>query len=168
MQILYRIIRETEYAFLEEMLYEALFVPKGKPKFPKSILEDPGIRKYIEKWNLNETDIAIVAEHEGELIGAIWGRRFTIENKGYGFIDEATPEISMAVKEAFRNTGIGTKLLGRIEFEYSKIGINTLSLSVDKLNPAKFLYERNGYQFYEENGTAITMSKMIMSTEGAA
>lgn len=161
MQISYRLIRSKEYQFLEEMLYEALFVPSGKPKFPKSVINNPGISKYVENWNLNTDDIAIVAIKEKELIGAIWGRKFQMENKGYGYVDSETPEISMAVKEKYRNKGIGTKLLEQIEKEYLQIGANALSLSVDKLSPAKELYKRRGYRIHKEEGTAITMIKRI-------
>ena len=162
MNILYRRIKKEEYQFLEEMLYEALFVPPGQPKFPKSIIENPDIKKYIENWNQQEDDLAIIGVKNDELIGAIWGRKFKKEKKGYGFIDEHTPEISMAVRLEYRNQGIGTSLINQIENRYLEIGISKLSLSVDKLNPAKNLYERCGYTLFEEQETAITMFKQII------
>ena len=161
MNILYRGIKKEEYQFLEEMLYEALFVPPGQPEFPKSIIENPDIKKYIKNWNQKEDDLAIVGVKNDELVGAIWGRKFKKEKKGYGFIDENTPEISMAVRSEYRNQGIGTSLINQIENKYSEIGISKLSLSVDKLNPAKKLYERCGYKLFEEQETAITMFKQI-------
>ncbi|MEM1324675.1 MAG: GNAT family N-acetyltransferase [Bacteroidota bacterium] len=161
MNIKYRFIRENEYPFLKEMLYEALFVPPSQPKFPASIIEVPEIAKYINSWEQGKSDIAIVAVHDDELLGAVWGRKFEESNKGYGFVDEATPEISMAVKPEFRNKGIGTSLLNQIESEFAKIGIITLSLSVNKLNPAKQLYERCGYEIFQEEETAVTMMKEI-------
>ena len=159
MGIEYRILKSNEYQFLKEMLYEALFVPPGQPKFPKSIIENPDINKYIINWNEREDDLAIVGTLNDELVGAIWGRKFKEENKGYGFVDENTPEISMAVKAEFRNQGIGTNLLNQIEKEFIEIGITKLSLSVNKQNPAKKLYERCGYKVFEEQETAITMIK---------
>ncbi len=103
MDVNFREIKKEEYGFLNEMLYEALFVPKGKPKFPKSILENPEISKYVDNWNTKAHDLAILAVKDGKLLGAIWGRKFQVNKKGYGFIDEKTPEISMAVREADRN-----------------------------------------------------------------
>ena len=161
MQITYRLIKKSEHNFLEAMLYVALFVPKGQAKFPKSIIYRPEIYKYIRDWNQNKFDIAIVAASENELIGAVWGRRFEEENKGYGFVDAKTPEISMAIQSEFRSCGIGTKLLQQIELAYLEIGIKQLSLSVDKRNRAKGLYERSGFAFYEDVGTAVTMLKKI-------
>lgn len=160
----YRRIKDAEIPFLKEMLYEALFVPEGQPKFPKSILEEPNIQKYLKNWNQQTGDVAIVVKKDKELIGAIWGRTFKKSNKGYGFVSEEIPEISMAIKEAYRGYGIGTKLLELIEQAYLPLGVDKLSLSVDKLNPAKELYKRNGYQLYEDAGTAVTMLKTIKKT----
>lgn len=161
MNIHYRIIKPDEYQFLEEMLYEALFVPPGQPKFPKSIIQNPDIKKYVENWNQKEGDLAIVGVENDKLVGAIWGRKFDVKKKGYGFVDKDIPEISMAVKEEYRNQGIGTHLINQIEHQFSEMGITKLSLSVDKLNPAKKLYERCGYKLFEEQETAITMVKQI-------
>ena len=161
MNINYRLIQQDEYHFLEEMLYEAIFVPPGQPKFPKSIIDSPDIKKYIENWNQNKDDSAIVASINNELIGAILGRKFEESKKAYGFVDQETPEFSMAVKEQYRNQGIGRTLINQIETKFSEMGITKLSLSVDKLNPATRLYERCGYQLYEEQETAITKVKQI-------
>jgi len=158
----YRFLQNHETPFLREMLYEALYVPKGQPPFPTSILDRPEILKYIKNWGQKLGDVAIVLGSEGELIAAIWGRRFVASEKGYGFIDEQTPEISMAVKSGFRGKGIGTKLIERISEEYQRLGYSVLSLSVDELNPAKNLYERMGFFFFEENGTAVTMKKDLL------
>lgn len=161
MIINYRLIKDDENSFLEEMLYEALFVAKGEKKFPKSILQNPDINKYIKSWGQQKDDISIVAVFDDNLVGAIWGRKFQSENKGYGYINENTPEISMAVKKECRNCGIGTELLEQIEIEYAKIGVKQLSLSVNKLNPATLFYKKAGYKLHEEKETALTMIKSI-------
>ncbi len=157
--MIYRSLQHQEIPFLKEMLYEALYIPEGQAPFPPSILDSPEISKYIKNWGEKQGDVAIVLESEGELIAAIWGRKFEVSEKSYGFIDEQTPEISMAVKAGFRNKGIGTKLIELISEEYHKLNYSALSLSVDKLNPAQKLYERMGFSFFEESSTAITMKK---------
>jgi ribosomal protein S18 acetylase RimI-like enzyme len=161
MQTTYRPIKKSEQHFLEAMLYEALFVAEGQPKFPKSIIHRPEIYKYIRDWNQNEFDIAIVAISDDKLIGVVWGRRFDVESKGYGFVDSETPEISMAIQAEFRGRGIGTELLKQLEIAYLEIGVKQLSLSVDKRNRAKNLYERNGFIFFEDLETAVTLLKKI-------
>lgn len=162
MTVTYRRIQTTEHPFLKEMLYQALHVPEGAAPFPRSILEEPSIVKYISDWGSKANDIAIVAVVKQQIVGAIWGRLFTIEKRGYGFMNDQTPEISMAILSEFRGQGIGTSLLTSIEKEYLKLGINSLSLSVDKANRAKQLYERNGYVFYEDGGTAVTLYKDLV------
>ena len=156
-----RLLQKNEIPFLKEMLYVALYVREGQPSFPRSILESPEIAKYIVDWGSKKGDLAIVAEIEGELVAAIWGRVFTAEEKSYGFIDEQTPEIGMAVKEGFRGQGIGTRLIMEASKEYHRLVYQALSLSVDKENPAIKLYERMGFEFFEESGTAVTMKKKL-------
>lgn len=164
MKVIYRQLKISEHAFLKEMLYQALHVPAGATPFPKTILEDPSIAKYIENWGCVDTDVAIVAVVAKQVVGAIWGRLFTAEKRGYGFMNAQTPEISMAILADYRGHGIGTELLNRIEKEYVQLDINTLSLSVDKSNRAKQLYERNDYRFYEDGGTAVTLYKKLKKT----
>ena len=160
----YEVIREIkhkEIGFLREALYIALYVPEGQPPFSKSVLDNPDISKYIDQWGTLPNDLALVAVFKNELIGAIWGRTFSSSKAGYGFIDENTPEISMAVKEEFRNQGIGTKLIDEISKIYLSKGIKSISLSVDKRNRAKLFYVRKGFILVEAKGTAIIMKKIL-------
>ena len=145
MNMIIREIKNNEIHFLKEMLYSALYVPEDQPPFPKSILAHPDISKYIEHWGTLKNDIALVAVINNELIGAIWGRTFSSRKPGYGFIDENIPEISMAVKEKFRNQGIGAKLIDEISKIYFSKGFKSISLSVDKLNKAILLYLKKGF-----------------------
>ena len=156
-----RKIKANELNFLADMLYEALFVPEGHAPFPKEIIHDRSLSKYIDNWGKDKYDIAFVVEVDHQLVGAIWGRLLTQENKGYGFVDNNTPELSLAVKSGYRNEGIGTELMRTIASEYKKIGINQLSLSVDMANPASNLYQRLGYKIVEETETSWTMKKEI-------
>lgn len=105
-----RPLKDTETWFLDKMLYNAIFVPPGKEKLPDDIIGHPEISKYIRNFG-KEGDICFVAELDGELVGAIWSRLYDEENKAYGFVDEYTPEIAMAVYEQYRNKGIGTLML---------------------------------------------------------
>lgn len=159
--IIYRALQTGEEAFLREMFYTALFVRPGQPPFPPEIIDKPELRKYFEHWGSGSSDIAIVAVDGLELIGAVWGRAFSQTNKSYGFIDGRTPEISMAVKETYRNRGIGMALLSHIEASYRQGNAPAISLSVDQLSPALRLYQRFGFTLYEEAGTAFTMRKAL-------
>ncbi|WP_165043062.1 GNAT family N-acetyltransferase [Dysgonomonas sp. ZJ709] len=150
-----------ETAFLEEMLFHALFVPEGAKPFPPSIIYEPDIHKYIKDWGKTENDIAFVAEQNNKLIGVIWGRLFKESDMNYGFIDEAIPEIGMAVLAPYRNKGIGTRLIETIIRCYQNRGIKALSLSVSKQNEARKLYERAGFRVASENKSDFVMIKDI-------
>ncbi|WP_396600387.1 GNAT family N-acetyltransferase [Algibacter sp. R77976] len=152
-----RKIAENEIGFLKEMLYEAIFVEDGQPKLPKSIIEEPTLTKYIVNFGSNISDLCLVAVEKGELIGACWGRFFNENNKGYGFLDSETPELSIAIKEQFRNKGIGTKLIEEIAKLYQGLDVKSISLSVDKNNSAILLYKRIGFKVKMETEKAVVM-----------
>ena len=135
----------------------AIYVPEGNPEIPRSILKSPELKKYFEEFGKREGDLALVAEMEAKAIGIIWGRLFTKKEPGYGFISEDIPEISLAVIPAYRNHGIGTRLLEEIARYYRSEKYKAISLSVDKRSPAQKLYKREGYEFYSEEGTSETM-----------
>jgi len=156
-----RKLKTSESDFLAEMLYEAIFIPEGSDPLPKKVIKDKSLSKYIENWGKDKFDIALVVERNNQLIGAIWGRLLTDENKGFGYVDDTTPELSMAVKNEYRNQGVGTKLIKAIASEYQKIGVEYLSLSVDKANNASNLYKRLGCEIIEETETSWTMKKRI-------
>lgn len=156
-----RRIRNNEIEFLSDMLYEAIFIPKGQEPLPKEIIQDKSLVKYVENWGKDKFDVALVAEVDGQPVGAIWGRQLKDENKGFGFIDNDTPELSMAVKSKYRNKGIGTGMIKKIVYEYQSIGVEQLSLSVDKANDASRLYQRLGFKIVEETETSLTMKKKL-------
>ena len=43
-----REIRKNEYPILSDFLYEAIFIPEGMEKPPKSIIEQPELQVYID------------------------------------------------------------------------------------------------------------------------
>lgn len=156
-----RKLKNKESDFLADMLYEAIFIPDGHEPLPKDVIKDKSLSRYIENWGKDKFDIALVMESDNQLVGAIWGRLLKDENKGYGYVDNRTPELSMAVKHEYRNQGIGTELIKAIAYEYQKIGVECLSLSVDKANNASNLYKRLGCKIVEETETSWTMKKSI-------
>lgn len=135
----------------------AIFVPEGSPEIAKSILKSPELKKYYKDFGKREGDLALVAEKESTTVGIVWGRLFTKKEPGYGFISEEIPEISLAVLPAYRNYGIGTRLLKEIAKHYRIEKFKAISLSVDKRSPAQKLYTREGYEFHSEEGTSETM-----------
>lgn len=155
----------SEALVLEEMLYLALYLNPGQEPYPKSIIFQPELNKYIKNWGSQKGDLAMVALWETDIIAACWGRIFTEKNPGYGFVDANTPEISMAVKPKYRNKGVGQALLKALEEEYRAIGIKQISLSVHKNNAAKRLYVRNGFSVYSEQDSTNIMLKILKQFE---
>ncbi|MFC2136920.1 GNAT family N-acetyltransferase [Bacteroidota bacterium] len=152
----FREIKNTDYGFLRKMLYESLFVEEGEDPFPEEIINTPEVSKYIDNWD-NLKDFGLIAQLNNKSIGAIWCRLFDKNNKGYGFIDEKTPELSITILPEFRNKGVGTKLMDRF-FQQAKVrGHKAISLSVNKKNKAVDLYKRMGFKIVDELETAYTM-----------
>lgn len=77
--------------------------------------------------------------------------------------------VSIAVKKEFRNLGLATKLLEKVEEFAKEIGINQLSLEVSSKNiTAYLLYEKFGYKtrrvrknYYQDKADCLEMVKQI-------
>jgi|LAHU01.1.fsa_nt_gb GNAT superfamily N-acetyltransferase len=154
--VIIRPIYKSEIAFLNIMLYNAIFIPPGGEKLPENIIDHPEISKYIRDFG-RKGDSCFVAEIDGELVGAIWARLFDETNKAFGFVDSATPEISLAIYERFRKKGIGTLLLKTMINALADEGYKQISLSVDRINFAYDLYKKVGFIDYKTAGDSITM-----------
>jgi len=68
-------------------------------------------------------------------------RYFAADAPGYGFVNEATPELTVAVMKTYRNQGIGAQLVAHLQEHVSAI-----SLSCDPANPAWRLYRWAGFE----------------------
>jgi GNAT superfamily N-acetyltransferase len=144
---------ERDEPFLFEMLFEALFVPPGREPFPRSVLDQPHISRYVRGFGTREGDVGFVAETTaGEPIGAAWSRLFNRGDRGFGYVDADTPELSVAVSAQERGNGVGTALLQSLIDVAPRI-----SLSVDSRNPVARLYERLGFVIVSQDGTSLTM-----------
>jgi ribosomal protein S18 acetylase RimI-like enzyme len=155
-----QLTREDE-ALLWEMLYHALYVPQGGEPFPKDIVNEPVIVRYVLNWGkADDQGFAAVDQRSQKPVGAVWIRLFTSENKGYGYVGDDIPELSIALLPEYRGQGIGTELLTRL-VENIRSQYRALSLSVSADNPARRLYLRLGFEIVEENRNSLTMMKML-------
>jgi ribosomal protein S18 acetylase RimI-like enzyme len=164
MQYKIRSLTPADQSLLWEMLYLSLFVPEGSAPFERSTLEQLNISKYVRDWG-RATDSGFVAVDENnQPLGAIWLRLLAGEQKGYGYVDDFTPELGMAVFPEHRGRGIGTSLLKRL-VETAGASYEQISLSVARENPALRLYERFGFEVVAEDGNSLTMQKRIKARE---
>ncbi len=138
---------------MRQMVYEALYVPAGHAPFPASVLDQPEVNHYFRRFGERPGDVGRIAVTDsGEPVGAAWVRRFSSTDPGYGFVDERTPELTIAVVPSARGQGSGTTLL----LDLLAV-VPRCSLSVDRRNPALRLYERLGFQVVATDGDTLTM-----------
>jgi [ribosomal protein S18]-alanine N-acetyltransferase len=143
--------------FLWEMLYHSIHVPEGQPLPPRSVLKEPHIHRILSGWG-REGDQALIATDSAEKsIGAVYVRLFDETNKTYGYVDNETPILGIAMLPEYRGKGIGSLLLEGIMKEAKASGYKKISLSVDPNNPALRLYERFGFVKIGVDGTSWDM-----------
>jgi ribosomal protein S18 acetylase RimI-like enzyme len=141
----------TDVPFLRDMLRHAYYWRWGTPE-----AEEIPASRYVEGFG-RPGDAAVIALDEGFPVGAAWYRIFRTGAPGYGFVDESTPELSIAVVPSRRGRGIGDELLSALIERARLEGYTALSLSVERENPALHLYERFGFRPVEERGDTLVM-----------
>jgi ribosomal protein S18 acetylase RimI-like enzyme len=151
----------TDVPFLRDMLRHAYYWRWGTPE-----AEEIPASRYVEGFG-RPGDAAVIALDEGFPVGAARYRIFRTGAPGYGFVDESTPELSIAVVPSRRGRGIGDELLSALIERARLEGYTALSLSVERQNPALHLYERFGFRPVEERGDTLVM-KADLHEEPAA
>ena len=152
-----REINPSELGVLRELLYEAIYQPDEQNPVPKSVLQVPEVYAYIKDFGTQKDDYCLVAESEGKIIGAVWVRILSGEIRGYGNVDDETPEFSISLFKEYRNKGIGFLLMTKM-IEYLKSnGYKQASLSVQKENYAVKLYKNLGFKTIKENENECLM-----------
>lgn len=142
-----REMKQSEYPLLENFLYEAIFQPDETNLAPKSIIKNPELQVYIENFGSKKDDFCICAEADGNIVGAVWVRNI----KGYGSIDEITPEFAISLYREFRGYGIGTKMMKEMLIHLKQAGYSKTLLAVQKENYAVKMYLNVGFQIVDEN-----------------
>ncbi|NMF86469.1 GNAT family N-acetyltransferase [Nodosilinea sp. P-1105] len=142
---------------IEAMLFEAFFWSPTyeRPGFDE-FQEHPEFQKLVADWG-RPGDRVIIAECQGQPVGAAWYRFWTEACHSYGFVDAGIPEVGMGVHPDYRGRGIGRSLLRHLLAEARRSGVAALSLSVDPQNVARQLYESEGFVKVGESGTSWTL-----------
>ena len=151
--------------FLRDRLHHAYYWKERAP-------EDTGpgpVALYVKAWG-RPGDAAVIALDAGFPVGAAWYRLFARERRGYGFVDERTPELAIAVVPNARGKGVGAALLEALLGRARAEGYETISLSVDRNNAGAIgLYERHGFERLGEEDDSVTMLAHLQqrpTTEG--
>jgi ribosomal protein S18 acetylase RimI-like enzyme len=157
----FRLSAQADPAFLAEMLYEAVnWHDDGAEERPslESVLAVPENARYVSDWG-RTGDLALCAlDRRDEPVGAAWLRFFTAARPGYGYVADDVPELSIGVYPEFRRQKVGTLLLGSVIARAERDRTRGISLSVNRNNPAKRLYARNGFEVVADpGGDSLTM-----------
>lgn len=148
------VVRKAELKdvrFMRDMLHHAFYAREST-----FTGEEEPVYRYVIGWG-REGDAGVIALDDGFPVGAAWYRRFTADEPGYGFVDEATPELAIAVVPSRRGRGIGELMLSALLERARAEGHAQVSLSVERQNPALRLYEKHGFRAVHENANTVTM-----------
>jgi ribosomal protein S18 acetylase RimI-like enzyme len=138
-------------------LFEALaWNPLRELPPPEVTLEHPEAARYHRDWGRGG-DVGVIASAGREIVGVAYCRLFTAEDHGHGYVDDETPELAVGVREGWRSSGLGTRLLNELAAAAREQGYRRLSLSVDNDNPARRLYERLGYREHSSDEDGVRM-----------
>jgi GNAT superfamily N-acetyltransferase len=136
--------------FLRDMLRHAFYWRSGGG------VEDASLWRYVAGWG-RRGDAAVVALEGGFPVGAAWFRLFARDEPGFGFVDEQTPEVAIAVVPSRRGHGIGSELLDALIALAREQGYGGLSLSVADDSPAMHVFQKQGFENVEQTDGSWTM-----------
>jgi GNAT superfamily N-acetyltransferase len=143
-----------------DMAWQATAVDDGMRRLGReAAFAIPHVRHYLEGWG-RTGDAAVVAVVDGQRLGAAWYRLFPTEDPGWGFVATDVPELSIGVAAEARGRGVGSALLDALLTLARERGFRAVSLSVDRRNPARRLYERKGFRdagISNPSDTSVTM-----------
>lgn len=134
------------------MLHHAYYWKERQPD------AGPGpVQLYVKAWG-RPGDTAVIALFDGFPVGAAWYRLFTTEPVGYGYVDEHTPELAVAVVPNARGLGVGSALMRALLAQAREDGYGALSLAVDRHNEGAIaLYRQFGFLQVAEAPDSLTL-----------
>lgn len=148
---------------------------------PDDLRAMPALARYVEGWG-RAGDVGVIAVAGdgrevgggGRRVGAAWVRLLVGDGAGYGWVDDATPELAIAVEPGWEGRGVGRAMLARLLADVEG-RFPAVSLSVRSDNPARRLYARLGFVEVPgtdvENrvgGTSLTMVRRSPAHAGGA
>jgi GNAT superfamily N-acetyltransferase len=112
------------------------------------------VYRYVQNWG-RKGDAGVLALEGPHAYGAAWYRLFSEGEPGFGFVDEQTPELTIAVVPSRRGKGAGKELLEALLARAREDGYTAVSLSAAHGQTA--YYERFGFERVGETEHAVTM-----------
>jgi L-amino acid N-acyltransferase YncA len=122
---------------------------------------DVPIGRYVDGWG-RPGDTVLIAMDGGHRVGAGWIRIFRETAPGYGFIDENTPELTVAVVPTRQGEGIGVELLRGLLDRARADAYRAVSVSVEKNHPEVALFESEGFEQVGEATHAVVLRRVLI------
>jgi ribosomal protein S18 acetylase RimI-like enzyme len=129
-------------------------------------IEDVQNQDYLARYAANwgrRGDMGVVAKTDARSIGAAWLRLWLNDDKGFGYIDDAIPELAIAVLPEYRGKGIGTQLLMKV-LASAQSNYPAISLSVRANNPVVNLYQRIGFTKVDGSEIIVDRGDLVVSS----
>ena len=138
---------QQDTRFLRDMLRHA---------YHWRIAEDPDLPvfRYVQNWG-RPGDAGVIASAGPNAHGAAWYRLFPASAPGFGFVDEETPEVTIAVVPSQRGRGTGGELLEALLERARADGFPRISLSAEPGQTG--FYEKHGFREHRREDGTVTM-----------
>ncbi|MCT1515563.1 GNAT family N-acetyltransferase [Dietzia cercidiphylli] len=108
------------------------------------VADDPALAHY-SALRPDRGDFGLVAEVSGRPVGVVWLLFLDASDPGFGYVEDGVPELSVCVWPGFRGRGLGALLLEAALAAARDRGLELVSLSVERGNPARRLYTDMGF-----------------------
>jgi GNAT superfamily N-acetyltransferase len=141
-----RPVDQQDMRFRRDMVRHAYHWRMGDPDLP--------VYRYVKNWG-RLGDAGLVAFDGPNAYGAAWYRLFPETAPGFGFVDEETPELTIAVVPSHRGHGTGGVLLEALLAQARADGFSRLSLSAEPGQTA--FYEKHGFRELQREDGTVTM-----------
>ena len=142
-----RPVELRDVRFLRDMLRHAYYWRLDEDR------ERP-VYRYVQNWG-RPGDAGVIALEGAHPAGAAWYRLFSERAPGFGFVDERTPELTLAVVPSRRGHGTGREMLTALLERARADGYDAISLSADREQTG--FYEKFGFEAVGETPYAVTM-----------
>jgi GNAT superfamily N-acetyltransferase len=138
---------QQDTRFLRDMLRHA---------YHWRIAQDPDLPvfRYVQNWG-RPGDAGVIASAGPNAYAAAWYRLFPASAPGFGFVDERTPELTIAVVPSQRGRGTGGELLEALLERARAEGFTQISLSAEPGQTG--FYEKHGFREHKREDGTVTM-----------
>ncbi|HEX5172962.1 MAG TPA: GNAT family N-acetyltransferase [Gaiellaceae bacterium] len=137
---------QQDTRFLRDMLRHAYHWRMGDPDLP--------VFRYVKNWG-RPGDAGVIASAGPNAYGAAWYRLFPADAPGFAFVDEQTPEVTIAVVPSHRGKGTGGELLEALLERARAEGFAQISLSAEPGQTG--FYEKHGFRELRREDGTVTM-----------